>query len=136
MSKQASDQAAKYKSLVEDLEQRIEDLKHSDAASEVNSHCDDLIGQVMLTIESAMDHLNKVQTRMVNEVNEYRTNLLDAAVSSKEKLSPAQEELKKLSQEFQGFKSNSQDFGMSTMSLADALKEKACDLRKRMRAEA
>ena len=127
------DQTSCLKSLIDDLEERIHELKLFDAVSEVNFHCDDLIGQVTLTIESAMEHLNNVQTRMFNEINEYRAALIDA--SSREQ-SKAKEELKKLWQELETFKSTAASLDFTTMPVVESLAERANELRKQMRVEA
>ena len=135
MSTKRPDQTSYLKSLIEDLEQRVYDLSNFDAASEINYHCDDLIGQVTLTIESAMEHLNKVQTRMVNEVNAYRTRRLNAQKLGPE-LSPGQEKLEKLSTEIEAFKSDAIKLGVLTVPSAEALVQRSSDTRKQLRAEA
>ena len=138
MSNENRDQASRLKSLTDDFEQRLYDLKHFDAASEINSHCDDLIGEVELTIESAMDHLNKVRTRMATEINDYRANLLDTAG---EQQSDVQESFTKLSREAADFRSATSDSASCNVSdealdKMDGFIERASDLRRKMRAQA
>ena len=113
MSDVDRDQGSRLKSLIDDLEQRLYDLKHFYVASEINSHCDDLIGEVELTIESAIDHLSKVRTRMTTEINDYRTKLLDRAG---EQDSDFQESFTKLSKEASEFKSTTHASASCTAS--------------------
>ena len=143
MSTESLDHASHIKSLINDLDDRISDLKHFDANSEINFHCDDLIGQVMLTIESAMEHLNKVQTRMVNEVNKYRTDLLNASDLAKSgaKQSPVQERFQTLSAEMSEFKTKALasvdgNFTKEATQTAENMRERTNDLRRQMRVEA
>ena len=134
MSTPKRDQASSLKSLIGDLEERIHELKLFDAASEVNLHCDELIGQVTLTIESAMEHLNNVQTRMFNEINQYRAELIDA--SSSREQSKAKEEFKKLWQEFETFKSTAASLDNASVPVVESLAERAHEMRRQMRVEA
>lgn len=128
MAVPSPEQASHLKSLVDDLEETVYNLR----VFEIHCHCDDLIGQITLTIDSAIEHLNQVKTKMTNQTNDYRTRLVDKAEASKSshKLSPAQEEFKKLSKEFQAFKPN------ASISVARDLASQAVALRRQMRAEA
>ena len=76
------DEAVKLKALIRELEERIYNLRLFDKASEVDAHCDDLIGQVTLNIESAVNRLNKLQDEMIKRINNYRNTLLEVGDAS------------------------------------------------------
>lgn len=62
--------------VIDDLKERIHRLRNFDAAQEINSYCDDLESEVVLTTESAIKHLNELEKEMLKEINDYRHGLL------------------------------------------------------------
>ena len=48
--------------VMDDLLERVSDLRLFDRTYEVNTYCDDLVSQVLLSVQSAVGHLFKIQT--------------------------------------------------------------------------
>ena len=71
-----SDQLLHIQSVIDDLRERIHGIKNLESVQEINSYCDDLESEVMLTTESAIKHLNELEKEMLNEINDYRHGLL------------------------------------------------------------
>ena len=92
------DMGARLKSMVQDLEERVHELKHFNRQSEINAFCDDLEGQVILMSESIMADVAKMQESMLGEIKSYRKRLIESAVNDAQDsdCSPLKEELSEL----------------------------------------
>ena len=88
-----------------DLLERVSDLRLFDRTLEVNTYCDDLVSQVLLSVQSAVAHLFKIQDELTEEVEKYRTGLLTGEKASEpspdkvKMIEMLKHELEKLSEE-------------------------------------
>ena len=127
MSTELLDEQDRLRALISELQERIFRLRHFDKSCEINAHCDDLVGQIMITVESAVENLNKMQDSMIKEINQYRDGLLGATPGKEEAL---EKELDELATEIEAFNSKAVGYLTQKKKLADAIQE-ADDLNKR-----
>ena len=71
----------KPESVMQDLRERLFQLKTFDRAEEIHGHCDELVFLVMATVESAVRHLGEIQEELLDEVACYRDALLEQAAA-------------------------------------------------------
>ena len=101
-----------------------------DKTAEINLHCDDLVGQVTLAVESAMEHLNKVQVGLIDEINSYRTGLIQASNGASVEETDEWTNLSKNVDALKHREANDQ-----VIKTAEELKQRARDLRRQLRAQ-
>ena len=93
---------------IEDLVEEVYHLRLFDSHSEINTYCDELESQVMLSIESAIEHLHQVQEKLLGKIADYKNKLLQYSESKPTTSAgeePLQFVLKSLADEIRIFKS-------------------------------
>ena len=88
-----------FESLINELKDQKARLATLDLAEEVNVHCDNLIIDVTLTIQSEVDKLNKLESKLLAEIEEYRQERLRAheSESFQSKMAEAKKKIEKMS---------------------------------------
>lgn len=84
---------------VEDIRERIKQLKSFDAKEEINLYCDQLEKDVIEETESFINQSNLRREEMLKEINEYRHKLLAEQSTETQKAGPVMQELDELSDE-------------------------------------
>ena len=139
MSKSQQDQTSFLKTMLGELDERVSNMRFFDRTYEINTHCDDLVGQVTLATDSAIDDLNKNRKAMINEINSYRTRLLEAD-EIRNLQGQIEEDLERLLKDVEVFRSmcqsSEEEVKNEALRTAGDLKERAKELRRRMRSKA
>ena len=78
----ASDQSNEFKSMVEEVRERIARLESFDSQEEINTYCDQLKLQVTEALESSIKQANKLHGDMLKQIDQYRDKLLQEQVSA------------------------------------------------------
>ena len=76
-----SDQPASsrlIKSSIGDIQEKLGKLKLFDRREQINELCDSISLDIMETVESAVNHLNQLGNDLLQQVNEYRQELLSS----------------------------------------------------------
>ena len=70
------------KGLVDGVQDKVRKLKSLDEGEEINAHCDELVKEVTEAIESATKHLNKLGNELLEQINRFRNEALNARKDS------------------------------------------------------
>ena len=63
---------------MDELREKIHELRSFNGREEINSYCDDLVSQVILAAESAHKHVENNQNLLISEIDAYRVRLLES----------------------------------------------------------
>lgn len=65
-----------FSSSLLDLKEGIHNIRIFDEVNEINVFCDDLESQVILSVDSAIKHLNQISTSFISKIDEQKNALL------------------------------------------------------------
>ena len=92
-SSESSDRASDLGTQIEEINDKISKLRNFDRVFEINSYCDDLESEVIVTIDGVIKQLKGIQRELIKEINTYRYELLDANKASQARLWPVISEI-------------------------------------------
>ena len=96
-----TNQAKALKSSVEALNEKMTKLELFDQSIEINSHCEQLEIDVYTAAESAIQFIRKLEKTLMNEIDQYRSNLLGSKfVNTKKYLEKLSNEVRSFSNEW------------------------------------
>ena len=76
---QAESMNARLISAIDDLRERVYNLRFFDPQSEVNAHCDDLESSVILITESVLNFVAKIRDDLLAKISDYRKSLIETS---------------------------------------------------------
>ena len=143
---QVEDMGALVKSAVDDLRERVYNLKLFDGTNEINTYCEDLQSQVIMTAESLIKKVNEFEKEMLKQIESYRSRLISHEAEGSNDHDSLKLELTQFSEEVEAFKVKcsafysqqsieSQKF-QAILNEADVLKRRAKTARRQLRRQA
>ena len=142
-------QGAFLKSAIDDLKEKVYDMKFFDKKEEINVYCDELQCQVLVSIESMIATVNQLKDELLVEIESYRSKLVESDSmsvimdASNTEYNQVKRELARLSQEVDDFGSKASeqftrqlvDEAKACESQIDKFKTDFREIRRRLRAD-
>ena len=72
-----ADRVASFQNLMDQVHNQVHSLRAYDGREEIDAHCDDLMSQIMLSVESTIKRINKQGNELLQRVESYRKSLKD-----------------------------------------------------------
>ena len=122
----------KLNAFVGELKERVHNLRHFNKTYEINVYCDDLVSEVTLAVQSAVEHLHIVEADLIGKINKYRDELmLNAQIieTEKERKEALTQQLDELSYEIESLCQRSVTL-VSVNNLVEKTNELKCKLRR------